>query len=509
MLVRSRLLAALHEELHVAGKDFFAVLVGHRAVDDDEARVLPAREFAGLGHLELGGDGVAGVDRCRDVHVVHPEEGDDAAFEEATAVDEPGGEDERHRSLRDALAEGTVLGVLGVRVQLRPVAGERGVENEVGFGDRAADALEGLALFELLEVLRFVAVGHTASCSATVITVEVTAAVAAGSGPPASAQILNPVRARIWCMDVAVLGASASGRGIAQCCGAAGHAVTLHDDDVNAVMDGVDAVEAGLDDAVDAGRIEDASRDEAVQRIEATTGLDGAVADADLVVEATGADRDERRTLFADIEELVDEDTLIATSGASVSVTAIAAGLKTPGRAVGLHFVDPPAGELVEVVVAEQTTEPTRAAAVSFVDGLDRTPIVVRDTPGFAATRLSLALAVEAMQMIDERVAGVEAVDRAMTAGHDHPVGPLAAVDERGLDDTLDALEHLSDSLGDRFTPPPVLREKVQQGELGRKTGRGFYVWEGGERTDPADPDPTPDLREETPVDPSDDSAPE
>jgi len=310
-------------------------------------------------------------------------------------------------------------------------------------------------------------------------------------------------------MDVAVLGASASGRGIAQCCGAAGHAVTLHDDDVNAVMDGVDAVEAGLDDAVDADRIEGASRDEAVQRIEATTGLEGAVADADLVIEATEADRDERRTLFADIEELVDEETLIATSGASVSVTAIAAGLRTAGRAVGLHFVDPPAGALVEVVVAEQTTEPTREAAVSFVEGLDRTPIVVRDTPGFAATRLSLALSVEAMQMIDERVAGVEAVDRAMTAGHDHPVGPLAAADQRGLDNTLDALEHLADSLGDRFTPPPVLREKVQQGELGRKTGRGFYVWEGGERTEPADPDPTPDLREETPVDPSDSAEPE
>ncbi|MFC7142193.1 3-hydroxyacyl-CoA dehydrogenase family protein [Halosimplex aquaticum] len=305
-------------------------------------------------------------------------------------------------------------------------------------------------------------------------------------------------------MDVAVLGAGATGRGIAQCCAAAGHGVTLHDDDANVVMDGIDAVEAGLDDAVTAGTLDAAARDDAVGRIEATTGLDGAVADADLVVEATDADRAARRDLFADVEERVGDETFIATSGAAVSVTAVAAGLRNPGRAVGLHFVDPPEAPLVEVVVAEQTAEPTREAAVSFVEGLGREAIVVRDTPGFAATRLGLALSVEAMQMIDERAAGVEAVDRAMTVGHDHPVGPLAAADERGLDATLDALEHLAGTLGERFTPPPVLREKVAAGDLGRKTGEGFYVWEGGEPVEPADPDPRPDLRAESPVDPED-----
>jgi len=305
-------------------------------------------------------------------------------------------------------------------------------------------------------------------------------------------------------MDVAVLGAGTAGRGIAQCCAAAGHGVTLHDPDANAVMDGVDAVEAGLDDAVAADEIDAETRDDAVQRLEATTGLDGAVGDADWVVEATDADRDDRRELFADVEERIDEDVFVATSGAAVSVTAVAAGLRNPGRAVGLHFVDPPTAPLVEVVVADQTAEPTREAAVSFVDGLAREAVVVRDTPGFAATRLGLALSVEAMQMVDERAAGVEAIDRAMTAGHDHPVGPLAAADERGLDATLDALEHLSESLGDRFTPPPVLRKKVQAGQLGRKTGDGFYVWEGGEQVEPRDPDPTPDLRPESPVDPED-----
>jgi len=312
----------------------------------------------------------------------------------------------------------------------------------------------------------------------------------------------------MWGMDVAVLGAGAAGRGIAQCCAAAGHAVTLHDDDANVVMDGIDAVEAGLDDAVAAGDLDADVREAAVDSIEATTGLAGAVADADIVIETTDTDRDGRRALFADVEEAVDEGTLIATSGAAVSPTAVAAGLRNPGRAIGLHFVDPPAAPLVEVVVAEQTTEPTREAAVSFVDGLDRESIVVRDAPGFAATRLGLALAVEAMEMVDERVGGVAAIDRATTAGHDHPVGPLAAADERGLDATLAALDHLEAELGPRFAPPPVLREKVEAGDLGRKTGEGFYVWDGGDPVEPSEPDPTPELRAESPVDPDDQPEP-
>ncbi|QPV62127.1 3-hydroxyacyl-CoA dehydrogenase family protein [Halosimplex litoreum] len=309
-------------------------------------------------------------------------------------------------------------------------------------------------------------------------------------------------------MDVAVLGAGATGRGIAQCCAAAGHAVTLHDDDANVVMDGIDAVQAGLDDAAAAGELDADARESAVDSIEATTGLDGAVADADIVIETTDADREARRALFADVEEAVDEGTLVATSGSAVSVTAVAAGLRNPGRAVGLQFVDPPAAPLVEVVVAEQTAEPTRDAAVSFVDGLNRESIVVRDTPGAAATRLGLALAAEAVTMVDERAAGVAAIDRATTAGHDHPVGPLAAADERGLDATLEALEHLRSALGERFAPPPVLREKVEAGDLGRKTGEGFYVWEGDDPVEPSEPDPTPELRAESPVDPDDQPAP-
>jgi 3-hydroxybutyryl-CoA dehydrogenase len=310
-------------------------------------------------------------------------------------------------------------------------------------------------------------------------------------------------------MDVAVLGADARGRGIAQVCAAAGHEVALHDADVDAVMDGIDAVQAGLEDAVAAGALASADGEAAADRIEGTTGLDAAVADAEVVVDATGGDRSDRQELFAEVEGLVGDETLLATSASAVSVTATAAGLRQPGRAVGLHFVDPPTGPLVEVVVADQTTETARESAVSFVDGLDRESVVVRDTPGFAATRLTLALSVEAMQMIDERAAGVAAVDRAMTLGSDHPVGPLEAADRAGLDARLEQLEFLAATLGERFTPPPVLRRKVERGDLGQQTGEGFYVWEGGEPVEPSQPDPEPDLRAESPSDPGGPSGPD
>jgi len=301
-------------------------------------------------------------------------------------------------------------------------------------------------------------------------------------------------------MNVAVLGVGGVGPAVARLCAVAGHDVALHAGDVTDVMDAVDAVEADIDDAAAAGELSVRDRDAAVARIEATTGLEGAVGDADVVVEAT--DRKDREALFADVEAVVDGETLLTTAATDVSVTAVATGLRRPGRALGLHVVDPPDAPLVEVVLAEQTTADTRERAVAFVDGLGRESVVVRDTPGFAVSRLTLALSVEAMTMLDERVAGVSAIDRALEVGADHRTGPLRAADEAGLDARLAELDHLSETLGDRFEPPPVLREKVRRGELGRKTGEGFYRWERGEPVEPSDPNPVPDPRTEAAGDP-------
>lgn len=287
------------------------------------------------------------------------------------------------------------------------------------------------------------------------------------------------MRARnpIGVMEVAVLGATEDGESIASQCALAGHTVHLHDDDANVVMDAIDG-------------IEQRHGEEAMARIDGTTGLEAAVRDVVVVVDATDGDERARRELVAEVEQFVDDETLIATSNGDVSVTGVAAGLRKPGRAVGLYFVRPTETDIVEVVVAEQTIEPSRERAVAFVESVDGIPLPVRDVAGFASTRLDLALVVEAIRMVEEGVASVPDVDQALELGRDHPSGPLALADQMGLDDVLRTLEHLANRLDGRFDPPGLLREKVNGGSLGVTTGEGFYGWENGERVGPADPNP-------------------
>ncbi|MFB6305119.1 MAG: 3-hydroxyacyl-CoA dehydrogenase family protein, partial [Haloferacaceae archaeon] len=149
---------------------------------------------------------------------------------------------------------------------------------------------------------------------------------------------------------------------------------------------------------------------------------------------------------------------------------------------VGLHFFNPPhLMDLVEVVLGERTDAATEDFAVAFVEGVDRTPVVVRDSPGFATSRLGVALGVEAARMVQEGVASPRDIDAAMELGYNHPMGPLELTDHVGLDVRLDVLEHLREELGERFRPPQVLRRKVRAGKLGKKSGEGFYVWEDGD----------------------------
>jgi len=303
-------------------------------------------------------------------------------------------------------------------------------------------------------------------------------------------------------MDVAVLGAGPAGRAITQLCAVAGHAVSLHDETVAAAMDGVDAVEQRLDDAVDAGELQPGTRVTAVENLEATTGLDAAVTDAGVVLETTTVESTALQERFAEIEEYADREALVAPTG-DVGVTAAAAGLRHPDRAVGLRFQDPLARPLVEVVVAEQTSRETRERATEFVDGIGRSPVVVRDAPGAVATRTILALEVEAMRVVDEGVAGVEAVDDAMELGHDHPAGPLENADRAGLGQRLETLEHLRERLGERFDPPDLLRDLVAEGNTGLASGEGFYVWEDDRPVEPAVSIPEVSRPESGPDDPS------
>jgi len=195
-----------------------------------------------------------------------------------------------------------------------------------------------------------------------------------------------------------------------------------------------------------------------------------------------------KKDVLTDVEAAAPEDAIVASNTSPLSVTELASALERPGRVVGLHFFNPPhIMDIVEVVVAEQTTAVTETTAVDYVEGLAKEAIVVRDSAGFASSQLGVALGLEAMRMVESGVAGVEDIDTAMEVGYGHPMGPLELTDLVGLDVRLDVAEHLRSELGEQFRLPQSLRRKVRAGKLGKKTGEGFYVWEEGEAVRPAD----------------------
>lgn len=288
-------------------------------------------------------------------------------------------------------------------------------------------------------------------------------------------------------MNVAVLGAEETARELAYACVLAGEAVSLHADDATAVMDSIDVIEREVDDA---GDIDANEQLEVTDRLEGTTGLEAAVADVDLVVDATTRDVSALQERFADIEALVDRDALVASAVPAVSVTNAATGLRHPDRAVGfrVHRLPEP---FLEVVLAEQTGPEAADCASRFAESVSGDWITVRDTPGNVSTRLSLALEVAAIRMLDEGVATVDAIDTAFEQIYRTGVGPLERADRIGLDQRYDALVSLSERLGPRFEPPPLLAALVEEGKTGADAGEGFYVWEDGTPQPGALADPT------------------
>ena len=283
-------------------------------------------------------------------------------------------------------------------------------------------------------------------------------------------------------MRVAVLGAGTMGHGIAQVSALAGHDVSLRDVDEDLVTDGVEAIDENLRGGVERDKVTPEEREATLDRIRGTTDLAGAVSDADLVVEAVPEDVELKQDVLGEAEAAAPADAVLASNTSSLPVTEIAAALDAPEQFVGLHFFNPVhIMALVEVVVAEQTSDETLSFATDFVEGIEKTPIEVADSPGFASSRLGVSLGVEAMRMLEEGVASPRDVDQAMELGYNHPMGPVELGDVVGLDVRLDILEHLREELGERFRPPQILRRKVRAGKLGKKTGEGFYVWEDGE----------------------------
>ena len=177
-------------------------------------------------------------------------------------------------------------------------------------------------------------------------------------------------------------------------------------------------------------------------------------------------------------EAVIAPTAVLATNTSSLSIDSIAERLQRPQRFLGLHFFNPvPASSLVEIVVGGRTEQDLVEDARGWVEGIGKTPIVVTDSPGFASSRLGVFLALEAMRMVEEGVATAADIDAAMELGYKHPSGPLKTTDLVGLDVRLHIAEYLAEQLGDRFAPPQILRDKVAAGDLGRKTGKGFYDW--------------------------------
>lgn len=211
-------------------------------------------------------------------------------------------------------------------------------------------------------------------------------------------------------------------------------------------------------------------------RLRVTTAADDLVGSG-LVVEAVPEDVPLKQRVLAQVEAVV-PGAALATNTSSLSVDVIASGLSDPTRFLGLHFFNPvPASDLVEIVVGASTSTNQVAVAQGWVSDLGKTAITVTDSPGFASSRLGVAIALEAMRMLEAGVASAEDIDTAMTLGYKHPTGPLRTTDIVGLDVRLAIAEHLARELGERFAPPAILRDKVAAGELGRKAGKGFYDW--------------------------------
>ncbi|MDG9704994.1 3-hydroxyacyl-CoA dehydrogenase family protein [Streptomyces sp. DH37] len=277
---------------------------------------------------------------------------------------------------------------------------------------------------------------------------------------------------------VGVVGGGRMGAGIAQSFATAGSAVVVVESGEQAAAAALERVATGLRRAAERGRLDEPA-ERVLARVTTATTVDDLPAGADLVVEAVPEDPALKARLLAAAEKAVGEATVLATNTSSLSVTELGAALARPERFLGMHFFNPvPASALVELVVAGRTADGTVRAALEWTRALGKKDVVVRDSPGFASSRLGVALGLEAIRMVEEGVAEPEAIDAAMSLGYKHPMGPLRLTDLVGLDVRLAIAEYLHGTLGERFAPPELLREKVARGELGRKSGRGFYTWE-------------------------------
>jgi 3-hydroxybutyryl-CoA dehydrogenase len=279
---------------------------------------------------------------------------------------------------------------------------------------------------------------------------------------------------------ITVIGAGTMGHGIAQVSAQAGYDVALVDVSEEFIKRGLSHIESNLKKGVERGKVTEDHMHEALSRINATTERDKAAAEADMVVEAIIERLDAKQELFAALDSICKPGTILATNTSSLSITSIASATSRADRVIGLHFFNPVhIMKLLEVVIADQTSEQTLSSALEFARRIGKEAITVKDTPGFATSRLGIALGLEAIRMLEAGVASAEDIDKAMALGYNHPMGPLRLTDLVGLDVRLNIAAYLEKELGSQvFHPPDLLKRMVAEGKLGKKTGEGFYKWE-------------------------------
>ena len=278
--------------------------------------------------------------------------------------------------------------------------------------------------------------------------------------------------------SISILGTGTMGRGIAYLSAVAGYDTVMFDADTKALETARAAIESILVKGVEKGKVAQDAAGAALGRLQLIPDLEPAVSGADLIIEAVPESFDLKKDLFAQADLFCSEQTILASNTSSISITQLAGNVERRELFVGMHFFNPPhVMKLIEIVRGDRTSNATIETVREVAEKMGKTPIIVRDSPGFATSRLGVAIGLEAMRMLEEGVASAEDIDRAMELGYNHPMGPLRLTDLVGLDVRLGIAEYLASTLGPRFEPPQLLRDLVSQGKLGRKSGEGFYRW--------------------------------
>ena len=278
--------------------------------------------------------------------------------------------------------------------------------------------------------------------------------------------------------NIGVIGAGTMGNGIAQTCALCGFDVVMQDIAQGPLDNGMKTIQKSLDRLVGKEKISTADYEAALARLKTTTDIN-AMADRDLVIEAASENIEIKLGVFTQLNKICPDSTILATNTSSLSLTRIAAASGRADRVVGMHFFNPvPLMALVEVIRALQTSDKTYNAIETLANSLGKTPVSVKDSPGFVVNRMLVPMINEAVFILYEGLAQAEDIDAAMKLGAAHPMGPLALADMIGLDVCLWVMNVLHEEFGDsKFRPCPLLKQMVDAGYLGRKTGRGFYQY--------------------------------